>query len=267
MRGTPWRAASKAARRRSRSLTRYSQAPAGPSTMNQKITPKIRLLACTKIASSTASRAPAPPRRRAWIRAVPWHVAWLRRGRAFERTDVVVHLVLQVARTERKQQHDDGEGELQQVVAVAARASAMRAHGQRRHGQQGEAVAIAASPVRPPSARSAWSNSGSSQRSSRRCNRCVRPRSQISAKNSAIRLMPARPRVRNAPARARAASRTRCRDRICGRAPRRCGRRRARDVSAGIGAAKHARSRARASHIAPDSYGEWSVPSSSMPIE
>ena len=86
--------------------------------MNQKITPKMRLLAWTKIASSIASRAPVPctvgldsssslPRRRASSRSC----------RSSAR-DVVVHLVLEVARAEREQQRQHDERELQQAEQV-----------------------------------------------------------------------------------------------------------------------------------------------------
>ena len=171
---------SNAARRRIRSLTRNSQAPAGPSSMNQKITPKIRLLACTKMASSTASRSPAPrPAASPSSSSLARRAASSRSPRS-SAVDVVVDLVAQVARPEREEQHQHRERELRQAEQVRRRARG-RATAT---GSTGSSSASTAAGRRSPRRgadrirRATQSQYRSSQRGSRRWNRCVRPRSQ-----------------------------------------------------------------------------------------
>ena len=171
----------------------------------------MRLLACTKMASSTriaqARAAAGGVALEQFLGAAAGRVAVA----ALERRDVVVHLVAQVARPERHEQHQHREGELRQAEEVRRRARRSTAAT----GSTGSSSATTA-PTRPLPR-------GRPEHAARPSRIAVQPArlAQVEQLRQATLAAPgraaararswrSRPRGRSARARAAAASRRRC---------------------------------------------------------
>jgi hypothetical protein len=168
--------------------------------MNQKITPKDAVVRLHEDRLFDRLARPGAPTHRARLEQ------FLRTPRRLvaivvhERADVVVHFFLQVTRTERKQQHHDGEREFQQAKQSGPQPVRDRRDRHRRDQQQGNSRqqghrtgTTTECPVGAVEQRVEPAQLAQAEQ--------LRQASLAeSANNSASRLMRGRPRVRSAPA-------------------------------------------------------------------